>query len=193
MARRKYQFKPDRQDAGFLNKLYITRLQRLTLLKWSLYSVLFLAALVIQDSVLSRYRIFDGLFDLAPAVIILITVIQGSYSGSVFALAASMFYVFAGTGPGNYGFFLLTLYACLAAVFREGFMRRSRGSIWMCSGAALVLYELTVFGIGLLMKITYSRRIWAFLVTIVLSVLVMPALTPIVERIGKIGGETWKE
>ncbi len=193
MAKRKRQFKPDRHGTGILNKLYIPHSQRLQILKWSLYSLLFLAVLVIQDSVLSRYRVFGGMFDLAPAVIILIAVIQGSYSGSVFALVTSMIYVFAGTGPGYYAFFFLCLYTCLAAVFREEFLRRSRSASWLCSAVAVVLYEMTIFGIGVMYGVTYLERIDVFVITSLIGILVMPVLFPVIERIGKIGGETWKE
>ncbi len=193
MVRRKHQFKPDSSGAGILNKLYIPIGRRMQILKWTLYSLLFLVTLVIQDSVTSKYRIFDGVIDLAPAVVILVAMFQGSQSGSVFALITSMIYVFAGTGPGYFAFFLLTLYASVASVFREEFLRRSTGSSLLCSAVALLLYEMSIFGVGLLFGATHTGRVYAFLMTSLLSILVMPVLYPIVENIGKIGGETWKE
>ncbi len=193
MAKRKYQFKPDRNQTGILNKLYIPHNRRLQLLKWVLYSVLFLAALVLQDSVLSRFRIFGGMIDLAPVVMILVAMIQGADSGSVFVLVTSMVYVFAGTGPGNYAFFLLTLYTSILSVFREEYLHRSMGTNWACSAVALVLYEMTVFVLGVVSGVTYWQRVGVFGLTCLFSILTMPVLYPLVERIGKIGGETWKE
>lgn len=193
MARRKYQFKPDRNGTGILNKLYIPKGERLRILRWTLYALVFLAALVIQDSVLSRYRLFGGAMELAPAVLLVVTVAHGSHDGSVYALICSMVYVFAGTGPGYYCIFLLTLYACAAAVLREEFLCRSTATTWLCSGAAMLLYELTVYGVGLAFGLTSPGRITAFLMTAALSILVMPPLYALVLRIGKIGGEQWKE
>lgn len=193
MAKRKYQFKPDRNGMNVLNKLYIPCNQRLRILKWTLYSLLFLFILVIQDSVLSRYRIFGGVIDLAPAVVILVTVLQGSYSGSVFALITSMIYVFAGTGPGTYAIFLLTVCAVLAAVFREEFLHRSFDSLWLSSAAALLVYEISVFVLGVAGGVTHWARVGVFLMTSLVSILMMPVLYPVIQRIGKIGGETWRE
>lgn len=193
MAKRKYQFKPDRFGAGVLNKLYIPKGGRLRILRWTLYALVFLAALVLQDSVLSRYRFFGGVIELAPAVLMLVTVAQGAQNGSVYALICSMIYVFAGTGPDYYCIFLLTLYACAGALLREEFLRRSGATIWLCAGLALTLYELSVFGVGLAFGLTDPGRITAFLMTAALSALVMPVLNALILRIGKIGGEQWKE
>ena len=102
MARKKQEFKPDPEGTGLLSKLYITPAQRLTALKWALYGALFLAVLVVQDVILSRLTLFGGRADLTSAVILLICVIEGADSGGIFALLASVFYVLAGTAPGEY-------------------------------------------------------------------------------------------
>lgn len=193
MAKRKYQFKPDRMGAGILNKLYLPHTERMRLLRWGLYALVFLAALVLQDTVLGRYRLFGGVIELAPAVLILVTVVQGSHEGSIFALICAMIYVFAGTGPGYYSIFLLTLYACAAALLREGFLCRSTFTHWACGSAALALYEMTVFCVGLAFGLTNLGRAGAFALTAGLTILVMPLLNLLIQRISKIGGEQWKE
>ena len=48
----KYEFKPDPSGTDFLKKLYLTQSQRDRIAKWVLYSLLFMAALVAQDTVL---------------------------------------------------------------------------------------------------------------------------------------------
>ena len=193
MAKRKHQFRPDRRHSGILNKLYIPRSQRVRMLRWFLFGIFFLVLLVIQNSVTSRYRLYGGFLDLAPAALILICVQQGSHPGSVFALAASMLCVFAGTAPNSFCILFLTAYACFACVFREEFLRRSFSSAWLCSAGALVLYELSVFLMGLFLGYTYPQRLSAFAMTTLYSVLIMPLLYPMIGKIGKIGGETWTE
>ena len=126
-------------------------------------------------------------------MLILVTVVQGSHDGSIFALICSMIYVFAGTGPGYYCIFLLTLYACAAALLREGFLCRSTFTHWACGAAALVLYEMTVFCVGLAFGKTSPGRAAAFALTAGLTILVMPLVNLLIQRIGKIGGEQWKE
>ena len=193
MARKKIEFKPDPTGGGILNKLYITPKQRKTIRKWLCYSLVCVACLVIQDSVLGRARLFGGMVDLASAAIALICVLEGSESGGVFALAASAVFVFSGSAPDDFSIALLTVYGCLAALFRESFLRRGFPSAWLCAGTAVVLYEISVFALGLLRGVTYLGRMGAFGITAALSVAVMPVLYPLLRRIGKIGGETWKE
>jgi hypothetical protein len=63
----------------------------------------------------------------------------------------------------------------------------------LCAGLALLLYELAVWGTGVFLSLTYWSRISVFLIIWLLSFLVMLALYPLVRRIQKIGGETWRE
>ena len=69
MAKKKYEFKPDPAGSGTLSKLYLTRKQRQSVLKWALYGLLCLAALILQDfcarfSCKQRYMIFSQIEDM---------------------------------------------------------------------------------------------------------------------------------
>lgn len=193
MARRKYEFRPDRMDSGIANKLYITPTQRRSMAKWLLYSLLCVAALVMQDAMFSRLEILGGVVELAPAVMMLICVAEGTESGSLFALLASMFYVFSGSAPGTWCIVLLTVLGIGAAAFRQVFLRRGFSSDLICAGGAVVLYETSVFVVGLLFSLTHLGRVGAFWMTALLSIGAMAAVYPLVRRIGAIGGELWKE
>lgn len=193
MARRKFQFQPDREDFDLAGKLYITPLQRKKLLKWTLYTLSCIIALILQDSMLARVRIFGGVIDLAPCALVLICLMEGAEAGGVFILLGSMFFVFSGTAPGSYSVGFLTVYSVLAALFRENFLRRGLSSTWLCAGAVMILYELSVFAMGIFMGNTYPGRFPVFLATGLLAALIVPALYPQMRWIGKIGGETWIE
>ena len=66
MARKpKYQFKPDKKQATIFKRLYLTRLQRLQILKWVLLSAACVLMLVIQDVIMSRIHISGATTDLA--------------------------------------------------------------------------------------------------------------------------------
>jgi len=58
---------------------------------------------------------------------------------------------------------------------------------------ALMLYEIGTYGIGLFQGLTHWARIFPFLVTGGMSWAFMLALYPLINRIGLIGGNTWKE
>lgn len=197
MAKRKktkrYEFRPDPTDNGLANKLYLSPQQRKSVTKWTLYSVTCLAALILQDTVLSRMKVGGGMAELAPAVIAMICVLEGGHNSSIFALAASILYVFSGTGQNPFCIAMLTASGILAAIFRQSYLRRGFSSDWLCAGLAMLVYELSIFCTALLMGQTYPARVGAALLTALFSTLVMPGIYPLLKRIGSIGGETWKE
>lgn len=193
MARKKIEFRPDPTGHNWADKLRLTPLQRKSVLKWLLYSAVCVAGLVLQDSMLARLRLFGGCFDVTPALIVLICVLEGSENGSLFALLASMVYVFSGTGQGHYCIAMLTLAAVLATAFRQSYLRRGAGSDLICVGGAMVLYEMAVFTAGVLQGLTYRGRWGVFLMTAIISTLAAGAVYALLKYIGTIGGNAWKE
>ena len=193
MARKKIEFRPDPTGHNWADKLRLTPLQRKSVLKWMLYSAVCVAGLVLQDSMLARLRLFGGCFDVTPALIVLICVLEGSENGSLFALLASMVYVFSGTGQGHYCIAMLTLAAVLATAFRQSYLRRGAGSDLLCVGGAMVLYEMAVFTAGVVQGLTYRARWGVFLMTAIVSTLTAGAVYALLKYIGTIGGNAWKE
>ena len=191
--RRKYEFKPDPKGTSLLKVLHLTRQQQLQLLKWSCYALLCLTLLIIQDVILSRFRFSGATTDLAVCGILLIGILAGAEQGGLFAMMASLIYWFSGSAPGPYVIALITLFVIGASLFRQIFWHRSFASIMLCAGLAMMVYELSLFGIGIFIGRTLWSRIGVFMLTGLMSVLVMLALYPLVKAIGKIGGETWKE
>mgnify|MGYP003303466727 CR=1 FL=1 len=193
MARRKYQFRPDPTDSGIWNKLYITPRQRRSIAKWGLYGLVCLGMLILQEAFLSRVRLFGGFLDLTPCAIIMICVLEGVEKGSVFAFAASLVYVFSGSAPDTLCIGLITVCATLVTLFREQFLRRSFGSTLLCTGGAMLAYELTVALVGVFFGLTYPGRIGVFALSAGLTLVSVPLLYRLLNIIGRIGGETWKE
>ena len=193
MARKKYEFRPDPTGYDVAGKLYLTEQQRRSILKWVLYSAICVAGLVLQDSMLARLKLFGGNFALAPALVILICVMEGCDSGCGFALGASLIYAFSGSAQGRYCIIYLTLAAVLAAAFRQSYLRRDVGSDLACVGGAMLLYELAVFFTGLLLEQTYFGRVGVAVMTAVISTLATAALYRPIKHIGTIGGNVWKE
>lgn len=196
MARRKrpnYEFKPDKAPKVLQKLLHLTALQRRQVLQWSLYGLVLLALLVLQDVIMSRVTIAGATTDLVPMAILLITVISDVYAGSLFAIIASTVYEFTGSAPGPYVVAFITVLGIVAAFFRQSFWRRGFRSHCICAGLALLVYELAVYGTGLFLGLTYFSRIGVFVTTWALSLAVMLALYPLIRKIQKIGGELWRE
>ena len=186
-------FKPDVTTATWLKTTRLTQQQRLRLTKWGCYVLTMVLALVIQDTIMSQFRLFGATTDLAVCVILLITVLEGTDVGSLFVLLASSFYYFSGSAPGIFAIPLITVIAVITAVFRQAYLRKGFSTMLICTGTALFVYEIGTFLIGLFLGSTIASRFPAFLIGAGLTLALVPLLYPILLSIGKIGGETWKE
>lgn len=193
MFKRKHEFRPDKNRSGTLSKLYITRKQRMTLLKWLLMTITLVTLSVIQDVVMSRISIFETHTDLVACAILLACIMLDPEIGSVFVLISSALYYFSGSAPGPYVIVILTVLGILIAIVRQSYLRYSFVSIALCTAAAVMIYELMLFAIGLFLGYTTMPRLLSFCMTGVLSLAFVPVLYPIFTAIRKIGGETWKE
>jgi len=190
---RRSEFKPDARSSTFFKTLHLTQQQRLRLLKWSLYVLTILLALVVQDVVMSQIRVLGATTDLAVCVILLITITEGTEVGSLFILIASTLYYFSGTAPGAYSIGLLTFLGVAADLFRQMYWNRSRGAIVLCAGIAQMGYELGLYAIGLFLGLTRWDRVGVFALSGLINIIVMIPLYPLIYKIGLIGGNTWKE
>ena len=188
-----YEFRPDKPLVSWVSKLHLTKLQRQSLLKWTLYALLLLVLSILQDVVLCRFRLFDATSELLPCAIILICVLEGSHTGSLFALISSCMYLFSGSAPGAYSLILISFLAIFVCIFREGYLQKGFAAAMLCTGFAVIVYEAAIFIIGLVLGLTYPGRWIGFAVTTCFSLLAAPVLYPILVSISAIGGDSWKE
>ena len=193
MLRRKHDFKPDRIGSGILNKLYITKRQRLSLLKWFLYGLILLLISLLQDVVLCRISVFGASTDLFCAAILLLCIMLPTDTCAPFVVICSVIYYFSGMAAGPYAILYLSGIGTVLNIFRYAYLRKSFGSTFLCAASALMFYELLLFVTGLFLGHTTGARLVVFCITGGISVALMPALYPVFLSIGKIGGESWKE
>lgn len=191
--KRTVEFKPDPKAATWAKTFHLTIQQRLQLAKWALYVLTIVMCLVVQDVIMSRVRLFGATTDLAVCAILLITVIEGTDTGSLFVLIASTLYYFSGSAPGAYVIALMSFLGVAAVLLRQLYWHRSKGSIVLCTGIALMLYEIGLFVVGIAIGLTLPSRLIYFILTGVYSCLALIPLYSIVYKIGLIGGNTWKE
>ena len=188
-----YEFKPDPKGTNYLKRLYMTRLQRLTILKWVTFSMTGVLFLVIQDVIMSQVRFSGATTDLPVAFILLVGLYEGLEKGSVFTLAASLFYWFSGSAPTPICVGVLCVLVVMIGLFRQLYWHRSFGSIAMCVSIAIMLYEMTMFVIGLMSGLTILPRASVFAFTGGITCITMLPMYPLVRAISKIGGVSWKE
>ena len=190
---KKQDFRPDKPSTSILSHLILTKKQQKTLLKWVFYSAMLVLLSVIQDVLLSRVRIFGATSELIPCAIFLICILEGSHTGSVFSLVASLIYLFSGTAPGPYSMVAITFFAIGACIFRQAFLQESFSSAFLCTAVAMVFYVLCNFAFGLFLGLTTAGRFFGFLLTALLTLPSIPILYPIFKAIGAFGGQQWKE
>lgn len=188
-----YEFKPDPKGTNYLKQLYMTRLQRLTILKWGTYAMTGIFLLVVQDVIMSQMRFSGATTDLPVAFILLVGIYEGLENGSVFTLAASLFYWFSGSAPTPICVALLCILVIFIGLFRQLYWHRSFGSIGLCVGISIMIYELALFTLGLFMGLTILPRIGVFALTGFFTCVTMLPMYPLVRVISKIGGVSWKE
>ncbi len=192
MARRN-DFRPDPKSTDSFGKLLLTKKQRIGLLRWSLYALVCLAGLLLQDVILCRVRLWDAALDIVPCLILMVCILQGAEDGSIFILAASCFYYFSGSAPGVYVIPILVVIGVLLVIFRQAYMSQGFFTILFSSAFGMLVYELCVFAIGLFLGLTNGQRLVPFIITALISLVVVPFAYPMFISIGKIGGDTWKE
>ena len=193
MAKKKYEFKPDKITLSVFHKLYLTHQQRMTLLRWVLLSVVLLVLSLLQDVILCQLDIFGATTDLVPCAIFLTCMLLGTQRGCLYALIAAMVFQFSGSGPGYHAIAIITALCIVGAMARQSWLRKGFGSCLLCAGICHMVYEYLVFFVGLFLGQTALGRMGVPLVTGLLSLLSIPVLYPVLRAIEKIGGETWKD
>ena len=188
-----YDFLPDEDSSGNFDKLLPSQGQRFGLLRWTLFGVLVLLALLVQDSLVYLLDIYGAGADLVPCVIIMIAALQGAEAGSLFSLITALLFYYSGSAPGPYVVAMIPILAVFVAIFRQARLRRGFFSILLATAMGMLLYELALFGWGLFWKLTTPNRFSSAMLTAAMSLAALPIAYPIARAISKIGGEPWKE
>ena len=188
---KKYEFKPDKPRSGFLSKLFLTRNQRRSVLKWTLYALVLVLLSVVQDVLLSRFRLWGGTTELVVCGIFLLCVLEGVERGSLFSLVASLVYLFSGSAAGYHSVIFITVLAVLVTAFRQSYLQRGFGAAMLCTTVAMFVYETAVFLIAVFLGQTPWATFPGSMVTAGLSLLAAPILYPVFSLIG--GNDQWNE
>ena len=176
---KKYEFKPDKPRSGILSKLFLTKKQRRTLLKWTLYALVLVVLSVVQDVFFSRVRLLGGTTELVPMGIFLICLTEGTEKGSVFALVAAFCYLFSGSAAGYHSVVFITALAVAATAFRQSYLQRSFSTFALCGGLAMIFYEISVFLIAVFLGVARWSAFTGIMVTAIMTLPAMPLLYPL--------------
>lgn len=190
---KKYVFRPDKHRPKILDHLMLTHKQTLQVLKWGMYTLFLVLISVVQDVLLSPVRIYGATTELIPCAIFIISILQGPQRGSVFALVASLLYLFSGSAPGIFAMVSITFLSVGVCMFRQVFLQEGFFSCLLCTAGAMIAYELLNFLFGLVLGLTIPPRFVGFLITAGLTLLAIPVIYPLAKAIDRIGGQAWNE
>jgi len=190
---KKQEFRPDSTQKSLLQRLHLTKQQRKSVLKWVLYALFLILLSLLQDVILTHLRIYNATTDLVPCTIFIICVIEGTQSGSIFSLVASLLYHFSVNDLGVYAVLFITFLAIIVTAFRQGYLRKGFAATMLCTVAALLVYELLLFVIALFLQKTLPNRVVGFLITAGMTMLVAPLIYLPAKAINSIGDNAWKE
>lgn len=193
MFGKKRDFKPDKAGTNPLSQLHLTQRQRAGMLKWSLCGLTVALLSVIQDVMLCRISVHGATTDLTACAILLLGIMAGVESGTLFVLIAAVCYFLSGMAPGVYCILYLTALSCGVNIFRRAYLRSNPAITLVCAVAALWVYELLIFVTGLIFGLTTPARLTGFCITAGMSCLLMPLIYPIFAGLGRIGGTPWNE
>ena len=193
LFRKKNEFQPDRTRSGVLSNLYITKKQRLLLLRWLLTALVLAGVSVLQDVILSRFHIWGATTDLLCGALLLVCILLDPEQGCIFILTGSCLYWFSGSAPGPYVIAMLTVIGLFFSIFRQGYLRQNFATTVLCTVVAIFTYELVLASTGIFLGNTTLARLPQFALCGLFTAAVMPALYPVFRSIGKIGGESWTE
>lgn len=99
-----------------LDKLYITPRQWMHILRWTLYALLFLLAMMLQTVVLGNRPIFGITPDFVPIVITCVCLREGPQKGGWFALWTSLLWFLSGADYGSISIAILTVLPVMGSI-----------------------------------------------------------------------------
>lgn len=174
-------------------KLFITPMQRMTILRWTLCALIFFGVLVFQNVIFSRITVFGCVINFIPAAILLISLTTNIEGGCVFALCASLFWSFSGAVLGSVSIFLLTAEAVFLGALRKSCFPKNLTSIMLCCFIGLVVHEAARFFLALFLGYTPWTFWYQVFVTTFFSFLICPVLYPLIRAVGRVGGSQWND
>ena len=128
-----------------LDKLYITPKQWLHILRWTLYSLLFLLAMMLQTVVFGNRTLLGVHPQLVPLVICCVCLREGPDRGGLFALLTSLFWCLSGADMGSVSLLLLTVLPIAGGLLCRVVLENRFLSCLIITAVTLLLEQSTIF------------------------------------------------
>lgn len=172
-----------------LEKLHITARQWKTVIKWAVYTALFLFVMLFQTVCLGNVRFWGVSCSLLPILLVCICIREEPGSGGLFALIMSLIWCLSGADFGSISIFVLTIGGIFVGIMCRVAINQRFLPCALCCFAISLIHESAIFLLKLLFSgvepIFWLKRA---LPCAVLSMVAYPLLYLIVKWISRIGG-----
>ena len=185
----------DERPLQQLQKLRITRQQWKIIFKWALYTVAFIATVVIQGVILNRQPLFGVRVNLVPYFIGCVCIVEGADAGSVFALIVSLAWALSGGDLGFVSILVLTLGGMALGIAMDNLLRDHIGTCIACCFVLCLVHESAIFLLRLFLHTVTPRQYLRICLPGTLlglpSSVIFYYLFGLIHRVG--GGSAWNE
>ncbi len=168
---------------------HLTKLQRLGILKWSLYGLLTLLVLLLQTVVLSKHTGLASKPALLPGLIVCVCVREGPEKGGAYSILAALLWCLSGADFGNLSVAVVPVGAMLAAVLCRAVLTLRFFPTALCCLAVTLLDASVIFAFKLILPPAVALpNYWRVLLPAVAAAMVfVPIHYGLVKLISRIG------
>ena len=171
-----------------LDKLYITPRQWLHVLRWTLYFLLFLLAMMIQTVVLGNRPIFGATPDFISVVIVCVCLREGPEQGGLFALLTSLFWCLSGADGGSLSIAVLTILPVLGSILCRSVLNNRFLPCLVITALTVLALQSAIFGLRYFFDgIRASLFVEKVLPCLGVSLFAQPPVYLLVRQIHRIG------
>lgn len=171
-----------------LDKLYITPKQWKHILRWCMYALLLLAAMMLQTVILGNHTILGVTPDFVPVVIACVCMREGPERGGLFALLGSLFWYLSGADQGSISIAIMTIVPVLGSVFTGSLLINRYVPCLVVTFLTLFLQQVTLLGLGMFLgRMSGLLFFTHVLPCVILSLFAQPPVYWLVKRIERIG------
>lgn len=171
-----------------LDKLYITPRQWMHILRWSLYALLLLTAMLVQTVVLGNHTLWGAKPDFVPVVIACVCLREGAQRGGLFALLGSIFWALSGADMGSVYIIVLTVIPIWGTLlYKEFLFSRFLPCLVLCFLTLAVQHNVMFFLRFVYEPIDFNLYFTRLVPCVLVSLLAQPLCYWLVNCIVKIG------
>lgn len=171
-----------------LDKLYITPKQWMHILRWTLYTLLFLFAMMLQTVVFGKHTFLGTHPSFVPIVITCVCLREGPERGGLFALLTSLLWCLSGADQGSVSIAVLTVLPVCGSLLCRRVLENRFLPCLIITFLTLFTEQTVIFLLKLFFdEMKGSLYLTELLPCVFVSLLVQPCIYLLVKRIERIG------